>query len=246
MVGSLLLGLWNDAGQLQHVASPRRSPPRSAPELVAFLEPYRKDALKDHPWKEWREWEESAAASGRRLPGATSRWNRGKDLSWEPLRAELVCEVAFDHLQGDRFRHGTTFKRWRPDKPAADCRYDQLEETPAALLADLFGAATPLTFGPPRGTVWLRLTSLTPPFRELAAAPDSPFAPPVAFKLQSPSSGARPSSTLSRPPSTDHTGDDVKSPRPISQVASAAAVYSASITECDQSMVVEAEAGAHG
>jgi ATP-dependent DNA ligase len=73
------------------------------------------------------------------MPGATSRWNRGKDLSWEPLRPELVCEVAFDHLQGDRFRHGTTFKRWRPDKSPADCRYDQLEETPAALLADLFG-----------------------------------------------------------------------------------------------------------
>ena len=80
-----------------------------------------------------------AVEQGRRLPGAQSRWNRGKDLSWEPLRPELVCEVAFDHLQGDRFRHGTTFRRWRPDRSPADCRYDQLEETPAALLADLFG-----------------------------------------------------------------------------------------------------------
>jgi ATP-dependent DNA ligase len=73
------------------------------------------------------------------MPGATSRWNRGKDLSWQPVRPELVCEVAFDHLQGDRFRHAATFRRWRTDRSPADCRYDQLEETPSALLADLFG-----------------------------------------------------------------------------------------------------------
>ena len=72
-------------------------------------------------------------------PGATSRWNRGKDLSWEPLRAERVAEVAYDHLQGDRFRHATTFKRWRPDKPPEACRYDQLEETAPFLLAGIFG-----------------------------------------------------------------------------------------------------------
>ena len=140
MVGSLLLGLWNDAGQLQHVGVTSSFTVEKRKELVGFLEPYRKNALEGHPWKEWREWEETAALSGRRLPGATSRWNRGKDLSWEPLRPELVCEVAFDHLQGDRFRHGTTFQRWRPDKPPADCRYDQLEVTPAALLTDLFGS----------------------------------------------------------------------------------------------------------
>jgi ATP-dependent DNA ligase len=137
MVGSLLLGLWNDAGQLQHVGVTSSFTEVKRRELVEFLEPYRVNALDGHPWKEWKEWE--AAAEGKRMPGATSRWNRGKDLSWEPLRAELVCEVAFDHLQGDRFRHGTTFRRWRPDKPPADCRYDQLEETPPALLADLFG-----------------------------------------------------------------------------------------------------------
>ncbi|MEX2135864.1 MAG: ATP-dependent DNA ligase [Chloroflexota bacterium] len=137
MVGSLLLGLWNDAGQLQHVGVTSSFTEVKRRELVAFLEPYRVDALDGHPWREWKEWE--AAAEGNRMPGATSRWNRGKDLSWEPLRPELVCEVAFDHLQGDRFRHGTTFKRWRPDKPPAECRYDQLEETPPALLADLFG-----------------------------------------------------------------------------------------------------------
>ena len=107
-------------------------------ELVEVLEPYRSDALEGHPWGEWARWQAEADESGRRMPGATSRWNRGKDLSWVALRPELVCEVAYDHLQGDRFRHGTTFVRWRPDRSPADCRYDQLEETPAALLADLF------------------------------------------------------------------------------------------------------------
>jgi ATP-dependent DNA ligase len=139
LVGSLLLGLWNDHGQLQHVGVTASFTTAKRAELVKFLEPYRRGALDGHPWREWREWEEQAAAQGRRMPGATSRWNRGKDLSWEPLRPELVAEVAFDHLQGDRFRHGTTFQRWRTDKSPADCRYDQLEETPPALLADLFG-----------------------------------------------------------------------------------------------------------
>jgi ATP-dependent DNA ligase len=105
--------------------------------LVNDLDPLRKSALKDHPWREWKEAE--AAWEGQRMPGATSRWNRGKDLSWEPLRPERVVEVAYDHLQGDRFRHATTFVRWRPDRKPASCRYDQLEATPPALLADLFG-----------------------------------------------------------------------------------------------------------
>jgi len=140
LIGSLLLGLWNDQRQLQHVGVTASFSTAQRAELVKFLEPYRRDAVANHPWREWREWEERAAAEGRRLPGATSRWNRGKDLSWEPLRPELVAEVAFDHLQGDRFRHGTTFQRWRTDKSPADCRYDQLEETPPALLADLFGS----------------------------------------------------------------------------------------------------------
>ena len=74
------------------------------------------------------------------MPGGLSRWSQGKDMSWEPLRPELVCEVAFDHLQGDRFRHGTTFKRWRPDKQPSDCRYDQLEETAPYLIGQIFGA----------------------------------------------------------------------------------------------------------
>jgi ATP-dependent DNA ligase len=140
LIGSLLLGLWNSEGHLQHVGVTSSFSTAERGELVKFLEPYRRGALTDHPWREWREWEDRTSAEGRRLPGATSRWNRGKDLSWEPLRPELVAEVAFDHLQGDRFRHAVTFQRWRPDKAPADCRYDQLDETPAALLADLFGS----------------------------------------------------------------------------------------------------------
>jgi ATP-dependent DNA ligase len=138
MVGSLLLGLWNPAGHLQHVGVTSSFDTARRRELVEFLAPYRAGAIEGHPWADWATAQMEAGAEGRRLPGATSRWNRGKDLSWEPLRPELVCEVAYDHLQGDRFRHGTTFVRWRPDKRPADCRYDQLEETPAALLADLF------------------------------------------------------------------------------------------------------------
>jgi ATP-dependent DNA ligase len=141
MIGSLLLGLFNGAGHLQHVGVTSSFTMERRRELVAFLEPYRKDAVDGHPWREWAEWEAQveAAQDGRRLPGATSRWNRGKNLTWEPVRPELVCEVAFDHLQGDRFRHAATFRRWRPDRSPSDCRYDQLDETPAALLADLFG-----------------------------------------------------------------------------------------------------------
>lgn len=138
LVGSLLLGLWNDEGRLQHVGVTSSFTMAKRAELVEFLEPYR-HGVGGHPWREWALAEAAAAEEGRRLPGATSRWNRGKDLSWEPLRPELVCEVGFDHLQRDRFRHAATFRRWRPDRSPADCRYDQLAETPAALLADLFG-----------------------------------------------------------------------------------------------------------
>ena len=143
-VGSLLLGLFDDAGSLHHVGvtSSFSWPQRAA--LATELEPWRANALDGHPWREWAEWGSlgSADASGTRMPGATSRWNRGKDLSWEPLRAERVAEVAYDHLQGDRFRHATTFQRWRPDKPPAACRYDQLEETPAFELQRIFTPET--------------------------------------------------------------------------------------------------------
>jgi ATP-dependent DNA ligase len=139
LIGSLMLGLYNDAGDLQSVGVSASFTMAKRAELVEFLAPYRSGGLEDHPWRDWALAEASAVEQGRRLPGAQSRWNRGKDLSWEPVRPELVVEVAFDHLQGDRFRHATTFRRWRPDRSPADCRYDQLAETPPALLADLFG-----------------------------------------------------------------------------------------------------------
>jgi ATP-dependent DNA ligase len=139
LIGSLMLGLFNDAGFLQSVGVTSSFTMARRAELVEFLQPYR-SGVEDHPWRDWAIAEAAAVEQGRRLPGAQSRWNRGKDLSWEPVRPELVCEVAFDHLQNDRFRHATTFVRWRPDRSPAECRYDQLEETPAALLTDLFGA----------------------------------------------------------------------------------------------------------
>ena len=118
-IGSLLLGLFDDDGRLNHVGITSSFTWDRRAALAEELAPLRENALDGHPWREWAEWAGwgDAEASGQRLPGATSRWNRGKDLSWEPLRAERVAEVAYDHLQGDRFRHATTFKRWRPDKP---------------------------------------------------------------------------------------------------------------------------------
>ena len=138
-IGSLLLGLFDDAGTLNHVGITSSFTWDRRASLVEELAPLREHALDGHPWASWAEWAAEQAAAGQRVPGATSRWNRGKDLSWEPLRAERVVEVAYDHLQGSRFRHATTFKRWRPDKPTEDCRYDQLEEATPFLLASIFG-----------------------------------------------------------------------------------------------------------
>src|SRR5438270_706748 len=136
MVGSLLLGLYDDAGKLHHVGVTASFTAAKRKELVGELAPLRERAADAHPWREWAQW-----SGDQRMPGASSRWNRGKDLSWEPLRVERVCEVAYDHLQGDRFRHATTFLRWRPDKPPAECRYDQLEETAPAELKQIFGVS---------------------------------------------------------------------------------------------------------
>jgi len=138
LIGSLLLGLFDAEGTLHHVGVTSSFTMARRAELVAELAPLRTNAEEDHPWAGWASWAEEQAASGQRVPGATSRWNRGKDLSWELLRPERVVEVAFDHLQGDRFRHGTTFVRWRLDKSPADCRYDQLVETPAFELSRIF------------------------------------------------------------------------------------------------------------
>jgi ATP-dependent DNA ligase len=140
-VGSLLLGLFDDTGKLNHVGITSSFSWDRRAELVEELAPLREKAVEGHPWQEWAEWAGwgDAEASGQRLPGATSRWNRGKDLSWEPIRAERVVEVAYDHLQGSRFRHATTFKRWRPDRKPESCRYDQLETTVPFELEAIFG-----------------------------------------------------------------------------------------------------------
>jgi ATP-dependent DNA ligase len=139
-VGSLILGLHDDKGTLHHVGVTSSFTWERRAALVAELEPLRERALEGHPWREWAEWSVPQAESPvQRMPGGGSRWNRGKDLSWEPLRIERVCEVAYDHLQGDRFRHATTFRRWRLDRSPADCRYDQLETTPPYELARIFG-----------------------------------------------------------------------------------------------------------
>jgi ATP-dependent DNA ligase len=143
-VGSLLLGLYDDDGKLHHVGITSSFSWDRRAALVEELAPLRGEgALEKHPWSEWAAWSSQGQAdvSGQRMPGATSRWNRGKDLSWEPLRIERVVEVAYDHLQGDRFRHATTFARWRPDKRPTDCRYDQLETTAPFELAQIFGDA---------------------------------------------------------------------------------------------------------
>ena len=131
-VGSLLLGLYDGAGRLQHVGVTSAFTDARRLELVAELEAYRAGAGEGHPWV--------AAGDGgpARVPGVKSRWNAGRDLSFEALRPELVCEVAYDHLQGDRFRHATTFRRWRPEREPRSCRYDQLETAVPAELADIF------------------------------------------------------------------------------------------------------------
>jgi ATP-dependent DNA ligase len=140
MIGSLLLGLYDGAGRLQHVGICASFTTATRRALVQELAPLREGAAADHPWRDWAEGA-GGGVDARRLPGASSRWNRGKDLSWEPLRIARVCEVAYDHLQGDRFRHATHFLRWRPDRSPRQCTYAQLEETPAYELSDIFGAS---------------------------------------------------------------------------------------------------------
>jgi len=136
LVGSLLLGLFDARGALHHVGVTSSFTMAVRRQLASELAPLRERALDAHPWREWAE----ATDGSTRMPGGQSRWSQGKDLSWEPLRPERVCEVKYDHLQGDRFRHAAVFLRWRPDKLARDCRYDQLEVTPPAELAGIFGA----------------------------------------------------------------------------------------------------------
>ncbi len=133
-VGSLLLGLFDESGALHHVGVCASFTAKKRVELAEYLAPYRDSALTNHPWKEW-------VAHGHRIPGGESRWSQGKDLSWEPLRPELVAEVEYDHMQGSRFRHPAQFRRWRLDKRPADCTYAQLEVVPPYELAQIFGGS---------------------------------------------------------------------------------------------------------
>ena len=135
-VGSLLLGLYDEAGALHHVGITSSFTMAMRKTLARELEPLRKNALAQHPWRDWAE----PGAAETRMPGGQSRWSAGKDLSWEPLRIERVCEVKYDHLQGTRFRHAAIFLRWRLDKPPEECRYDQLEVARSYELAQVFGA----------------------------------------------------------------------------------------------------------
>jgi ATP-dependent DNA ligase len=136
LIGSLLLGLFDDRGHLHHVGVTSSFTMERRRQLVSELAPLRERALDDHPWKEW------AIGDGEmtRMPGGYSRWSAGKDLSWEPLRVERVCEVKYDHMQGPRFRHAAVFLRWRPDKPPRDCTYGQLDVTTPYELEKVFGA----------------------------------------------------------------------------------------------------------
>ena len=136
-VGSLLLALYDAGGRLHHVGVTSSFTMAARKALAVELQPLRERALEGHPWREWAE----ASDHGTRMPGGQSRWSAGKDLSWEPLRLERVCEVKYDHMQGDRFRHAAVFQRWRPDKPPSECRYDQLEVTTPYELAKVFGAS---------------------------------------------------------------------------------------------------------
>ena len=140
VVGSLMLGLY-DGDDLQHVGVIGAFPAAQRRELVDELEPYRNLEGVDHPWGGWAEWSANdAGLDGRRLPGAVSRWNAKKDLSFELVRPDLVVEAAFEHLQGRRLRHTARFRRWRPDRDARSCTYDQLDVAVPTLLSEVFGA----------------------------------------------------------------------------------------------------------
>jgi ATP-dependent DNA ligase len=137
VVGSLMLGLY-DGGQLQHVGVIGAFPAAQRRQLVDELRPYLDPV--DHPWAGWAELATEVAHDGRRLPGAGSRWNAGKDLSFVLLRPELVVEAAFEHLQGNRLRHTARFRRWRPDRDPRSCTYEQMDVAVPSLLSEVFGA----------------------------------------------------------------------------------------------------------
>jgi ATP-dependent DNA ligase len=136
-VGSLLLGLYADDGRLHHVGVASSFAAKLRTELAEELEPLREHALDDHPWADWAEMQHES--DGQRRPGAGNRWNATKDMSWEPVRIERVAEVAYEHMQGDRFRHTARFQRWRPDRTPASCTYEQLDQPVPVTLRQVFG-----------------------------------------------------------------------------------------------------------
>jgi len=137
-IGSLLLGLYDESGSLEHVGVCASFTAAKRRELLEFLSPYREQSLENHPWRAWAVVE--AEPDGHRRPGVGSRWSAGKDLSWQPLRPELVAQVAYDHMQGSRFRHIAQFRRWRSDKKPRDCTFEQLEVVPPHELKQIFAA----------------------------------------------------------------------------------------------------------
>jgi ATP-dependent DNA ligase len=137
-VGSLLLGLFDDEGILHHVGVASSFTAVRRRELVDELAPLREGALHGHPWADWADAQSDAAASGRK-PGGNSRWNASKDLSWEPLRTELVAEVRYEHVMSGRFRHGARLVRFRADRTPDSCTYAQLDEVAPAELGAIFG-----------------------------------------------------------------------------------------------------------
>ena len=136
-VGSLLLGLFDDDGTLHHVGVASSFTKVRRRELLDELAPLRERALDGHPWRDWAEHATEAREAGR-MPGGVSRWNAQKDLSWEPLRPELVAEVRYEHVLGGRFRHGGRLVRFRPDRTPESCTYAQLDEVAPAELHALF------------------------------------------------------------------------------------------------------------
>jgi ATP-dependent DNA ligase len=139
-VGSLLLGLYDDAGVLHHVGVASSLAARERATVLAALQPYREHALDGHPWRDWAEAASGDAEPGGRMPGGQNRWNANKDMSWEPLRVELVAEVAYEGLMNGRFRHNARFRRFRSDREPSSCRYDQLEAVAPEELKAVFGA----------------------------------------------------------------------------------------------------------
>ena len=133
-----MLGLYDAKQHLHHVGVTSSFTMAVRRQLVGELAPLRESALDGHPWREWAKYDTTDVT---RKPGGQSRWSAGKDLSWEPLRIERVCEVKYDHMQGDRFRHAAVFQRWRPDRSPHDCRYDQLEVTTPYELSKVFQAS---------------------------------------------------------------------------------------------------------